>query len=123
MMRMLGYDSREELLQHRSTDFFADPEFRNELLRLLQERRHRPGQGGRPADERTGPSCTRFGAGVLLVDEQTGEPYIQGVALDITERKKAEEALRELTADAGDQGGPADRRIEAQSQTTPEADA
>ena len=37
MMRMLGYDSREELFQHRSTEFFADPEFRDELLRLLRK--------------------------------------------------------------------------------------
>ena len=37
MMRMLGYDSREELFQHRSTDFYADPEFRDELLRLLRK--------------------------------------------------------------------------------------
>ena len=35
-----------------------------------------------------------LGSAVLLVNEQTGEPYIQGVAIDITERTQAEEALR-----------------------------
>ena len=93
MMRMLGYDSREELFQHRSTDFFADPAFRDELLRLLRK------DGIVPAKEavlrrKDGSVLYALGAGVLLADEQTGEPYIQGVAVDITERKHAEEALR-----------------------------
>ena len=96
MMRMLGYDSREEVFQRKSTDFFADPEFRKVLLYLL----HR--DGFVPAKEavlqrKDGSVLYALGAGALLVNEQTGEPYIQGVALDITERKLAEEALRELT--------------------------
>jgi PAS domain S-box-containing protein len=37
MMRMLGYDAREEIFQHRSSDFYADPELRQELLRLLEK--------------------------------------------------------------------------------------
>jgi PAS domain-containing protein/CheY-like chemotaxis protein len=37
MMRMLGYDSREERFAHRSSDFYADPRFRDELIRLLRE--------------------------------------------------------------------------------------
>ena len=49
LMRMLGYDSREELFQRRSTEFYADPEFRNELIRRLTEGRHCPDHGGRPA--------------------------------------------------------------------------
>lgn len=94
MRRMLGYDSRAEVFAHRSTDFFADPAFRNELLRLL----HRDGVV--PAREavlrrKDGSLLYALGAGALLRDEQTGEPYIQGVALDITDRKQAEEALRE----------------------------
>ena len=32
---------------------------------------------------------------MLLPHEQTGEPYIQGVVVDITQRKRAEEALKE----------------------------
>ena len=96
MMRMLGYDSREELLQRRSTDLYADPEFRKELIRLLQR------DGVVPAKEavllrKDGSVLYALGHAVLLVDEQTGEPYIQGVAIDITERKQVEEALRELT--------------------------
>ena len=96
MMRMLGYDSREEMFQHRSTDFYADPEFRKELIYLLQK------DGIVPAREATllrkdGSVLHAIGHAVLLANEQTGEPYIQGAAIDITERKQAEELLRELT--------------------------
>ncbi len=96
MMRMLGYDTREEVFQHRSSDFYADPEFRKELIYLL----HRDGIV--PAREavlrrKDGSVLHALGHAVLLRNEQTGEPYIQGVAIDITERKQAEEALRELT--------------------------
>ena len=96
MRRMLGYDTREEVFRHRSTDFYADPEFRKELIHLLQR------DGIVPAMEavlrrKDGSILYALGHAVLLVNEQTGEPYIQGVAIDITERKQVEEALRELT--------------------------
>jgi PAS domain S-box-containing protein len=96
MMRMLGYDSREEVFRHRSTDFYADPEFRKELIRLLRT------DGIVPAREaallrKDGSLLHTIGHAVLLVNEQTGEPYIQGAAIDITERKRAEESLHELT--------------------------
>lgn len=96
MRRMLGYDSRAEVFQHRSTDFYADPEFRRHLIYLLQR------DGIVPAEEavlqrKDGSVLHALGHAVLLVNEQTGEPYIQGVAIDITERKQAEETLRELT--------------------------
>jgi PAS domain S-box-containing protein len=96
MMRMLGYETREEVFQHRSTDFYDDPEFRKELIYLL----HRDGIV--PAREavlrrKDGSVLHAIGHAVLLKNEQTGEPYIQGVAIDITERKRVEETLRELT--------------------------
>ena len=96
MMRMLGYDTREEVFAHRSTDFYADPEFRKKLIYLLQR------DGIVPAEEavlqrKDGSVLHALGHAVLLRNEQTGESYIQGVAIDITERKQAEEALRELT--------------------------
>jgi len=96
MMRMLGYDSREELLHQKSSDLYADPELRKELVRLLRQ------DGIVPAREavllrKDGSFLHALGHAVLLADQQTGEPYIQGMAIDISERKRAEEALRELT--------------------------
>ncbi len=97
MMRMLGYDAREEVFEHRASDFYVDPEFRKELMRWLQK------DGVVPALEavlqrKDGSVLHALGSAVLLVNEQTGEPYIQGAAIDITELKRAEESLRELNA-------------------------
>jgi PAS domain S-box-containing protein len=94
MMKMLGYDAREELSRKNSSELYADPELRQELIRLL----HRDGiVPGRVAvlKRKDGRLLYALGSAVLLTDGQTGETFIQGVALDITERKQAEEALRE----------------------------
>lgn len=96
MMRMLGYDSREEMFQHRSIDFYADPEFRKELVYLLRRDGIVPGREAALL-RKDGSILYAIGHAVLLVNEQTGEPYIQGAAIDITERKRAEESLRDLT--------------------------
>ncbi len=93
MAKMLGYDSREELLRHRSTELYVDPEFREEAVRLLQTEGVYLGQEGR-VWRKDGSIAHLLGAAVLLKDEETGEPYIQGVAVDITERRHTEEALR-----------------------------
>jgi len=93
MMRMLGYDSREELFLHRTSDFYADPQVRSELMDLL----HRDGVvPGREAvlRRKDGSVLHALGSAVLLRNERTGEPYVQGVAIDITERKRAEAELQ-----------------------------
>ncbi len=95
MMKMLGYDSREEVFQHRSTDFYADPEFRKELLYLLQRDGIVPGKEAL-LQRKDGAPLYALGAAVLLTNERTGEQYIQGVAVDITDRRRAEQALQEL---------------------------
>ncbi|MEN6338247.1 MAG: PAS domain S-box protein [Phycisphaerales bacterium] len=94
MVQMLGYDSREEILTHRSTDFYADPDFRHEAVRVLQRDGIFPGREGR-LRRKDGKVIHALGFAVLLTDEQTGEQYIQGMAVDITAQKRAEEALRE----------------------------
>jgi PAS domain S-box-containing protein len=112
MMKMLGYDSREEVFQHRSADFYADPEFRKELIYLL----HRDGiVPGREAllQRKDGSPLYAIGAAVLLTNEQTGERYIQGVAVDITDRKEAEEQLAENLRDMEFLSVSATRYLEA----------
>ena len=95
MMKMLGYDSREEVFQHRSPEFYADPEFRKELIYLLQRDGIVPGKEAL-LQRKDGSPLYALGAAVLLTDDRTGEHYIQGVAVDITERRRAEEALQRL---------------------------
>ncbi|MGE5296832.1 MAG: PAS domain S-box protein, partial [Solirubrobacterales bacterium] len=96
MVKMLRYDSREELIQCRSSDLYVDPEFRRDAIRVLRTEGVYLGREGR-IRRKDGSIAYLLGAAVLLQDEETGEPYVQGVAVDITERKQAEEALRELT--------------------------
>jgi len=97
MVKMLGYDSREEILRYRSTDFYVDPEFRREAVRVLQRDGIFPGREGR-LRRKDGTLIYALGFAVLLTDEQTGEVYIQGVAVDVTDRKRAEEARRQSEA-------------------------
>ena len=92
MVKMLGYDSREEVLRHRSTELYVDPEFRQEAIRILQTKGIYLGKEGR-VWRKDGSIAHLLGAAVLLKDEETGEPYVQGVALDITERRLTEQAL------------------------------
>lgn len=92
MVKMLGYGSRSELLHRRSTELYVDPEFRQEAVRILREKGVYLGQEGR-VYRKDGSIAHLLGAAVLLQDEETGEPYIQGVAIDITERRRAEQAL------------------------------
>jgi PAS domain S-box-containing protein len=94
MMRMLGYDSREDVFQHRSTDFYADPAYRAELIQRLRNDGIVPGNEA-VLCRKDGSTLYALGYAVLLTDPQTGEPYIQGVAVDITDRKRAEQAVRE----------------------------
>ncbi len=97
MMTMLGYDAREEVLQHRSTDFYANPAARAGIIQTLQK------DGIITNKEiilrrKDDTLVHTLGHALLLTNEDTGEPYIQGAAIDITARRQAEDALRELTA-------------------------
>ncbi len=94
LVKMLGYDSREEVLSHRSLDFYVDPEFRQEAIRMLQTEGVYLGKEGR-VWRKDGSIAHLLGAAVLLKDEETGEPYVQGVAVDVTERRRTEDALRD----------------------------
>ena len=96
MMNMLGYDSREEMFRHRSTDFYADPAFRDELIRQLRTEGVVPGREA-VLRRQDGTLLHAYGHALVLTDEHTGESYIQGTAIDITVRRQAEDALRELT--------------------------
>ena len=94
MMQMLGYGSREELFQHNSFDFYANPDFRKELIYLLQKDGIVPGKEA-VLLRRDGSFLYAIGHAILQKDEITGEPFIHGSAIDISVRKNIEEALKE----------------------------
>ncbi|MBZ5617416.1 MAG: PAS domain S-box protein [Acidobacteriia bacterium] len=92
--RTLGYESREEFLQHRAADLFFDPaDLQTAMARILQQKslvnlelRLRRKDGG----------SAYVLENVNLVENECGEPYvIEGTFIDITQRKLAEEAALE----------------------------
>ena len=98
--RILGYDSPEELMDavtDISTQIYVDPSRRNEAVRLLTEHgsiqnfevefRHKDGS---PVWVSINAKVVRDGQGNVL--------YHEGVSQDITQRKKAENALQESEA-------------------------
>ena len=91
--RILGYESREEMLQHRAADIFFDPaDMQAAVSRILQEKsltnfelRLKRKDGG----------SAYVLENVSLVENECGELYVlEGTFIDITKRKLAEEALR-----------------------------
>ncbi len=93
MARMLGYRSRAELLRHRATELYHSPADRADFLRCL-----------RRTGLLTGFEChlrRKDGGSVVVLENVTlvpgrrGQPTtIQGTMVDITERQRAEQALR-----------------------------
>ena len=91
MIAMLGYESREECLRKRFQDFYADPGAREQFIELLQRDGIVLGKE-LVLRRRDGSDVHVLGSAVFLTDERAGEPYIQGVAVNINERKRAERA-------------------------------
>jgi PAS domain S-box-containing protein len=92
-VRLLGYDTRQEVLERSAWDFYFDSAERETFLVHLQE-------SGALTDYE---SCLRRRDGnpVWVLEntglhEQDGVGVIQGTCINITERKQAEEAYRTL---------------------------
>jgi PAS domain S-box-containing protein len=94
MAHMLGYDSPQDALVHRATDFYYSEDERTKFLEKLKF------EGGLSNFEmrlrRKDGSPLWVIANVNSLTVEAGdEPAIQGILVDITERKRAEQALRE----------------------------
>ena len=97
LARMLGFESPEDLIRERTdiaSQHYVDPERRDEFKRLLEEQDYVRGfeyQGYRKDGTTIWLSdsvrAVRNSEGTLL--------YYEGIAEEITERKRAEKALRE----------------------------
>ncbi len=91
--QLFGYERPEEVLELDSTDLYADPEVREELLRVEHE------QGGMDGVEiefqrKDGSTFTGLVSSTVVRDDDGEVQYYDGVVTDITERKEAERALQ-----------------------------
>jgi len=91
--RMLGYDDAQELLGQRMESFYADPEYRRDVIRNVEQN----GECGnleirlRRRDNMTVWTLSS----IKMVRNEQGELlFTEGLVRDITERKITEEALR-----------------------------
>jgi len=98
--RILGYDSPEELMDtvtDISTQIYADPSKRNEAVRLLTENGSIENFEVEFLHKDGSPVWVSINAKVVR-DEQGDILYHEGVSQDISQRKKAENALQESEA-------------------------
>jgi two-component system, cell cycle sensor histidine kinase and response regulator CckA len=95
--RLLGFGSRDELLGRSALELHVEPGRRQAILsRLRQE--HSIGNVELPMRKKDGTVLWTL-VSLNLIGGQSGEPeLIDTVFLDITDRKRAEEALRESQA-------------------------
>ena len=93
-VQMLGFPDRESLLKVNAVSFYVDPEQRREWQRLLEEK---------GMVQHFQKQLRRYGGSIIWVEENArivrdseGRVlYYEGSFQDITERKRAEENLRE----------------------------
>jgi len=89
---MFGYDSREEVMQLDPEEFYADKRRRRVLLKDLDDSKQMKNEEIL-FKRKDGSTFWGLENGILI--ENNGNKYIDAVITDISERKKAEEALRE----------------------------
>ncbi|HEV2233029.1 MAG TPA: response regulator [Terriglobia bacterium] len=89
--RILGYSSREELFPVHVSEVFADPKF--QLATLERLRREKALTNFEMSLKRKDGSEVWVLANLSLI-EKSGPGWIEGTFIDITERKKAEDAVK-----------------------------
>jgi len=92
--KIFGYDSRDETMKHAAVDFHVSPKDREDFIAALQA-------GGMLLDfesrgrRKDGSLIWLLESASLVPGEDDGLKEIEGMLIDITERKRTEEALRE----------------------------
>lgn len=94
-MKMFGMRSEEDLKRFRLVDLHQNPQDRDRFLEQLAARGRVSGVE-LPLQRVDGePIWGSVTAHIVELDEQDGAPHIDGMIEDVTQRKQAEEALRE----------------------------
>jgi PAS domain S-box-containing protein len=94
LLRMLGYDLTEDLLRHRTEEFFIDPQQRLAARERLMREKFLANLEVQLKRKDGAPVWAL--ANILLVDDAAGNPaFIEGTVLDVSERRRAEAVLRE----------------------------
>lgn len=91
--RMFGYESRAEVMARSADDFYNSSGERQLFLAELKERRTITNLETCPRRKDGSPIWVL--ENISLVDDMGSEPLIQGTMIDITERKYAEEGLKQ----------------------------
>ncbi len=91
--RILGYSSPQELLKHRTPELYFDAAERQEILDRLNEQGAVSNRQIRFRRQDGSPIWVLLN--VNLVETDPGAAVVEGTLLDISEQRRAEEALRE----------------------------
>ncbi|MBU2621640.1 MAG: PAS domain S-box protein [Proteobacteria bacterium] len=94
LARIYGYDSRDEAMQHPVVDFYVSPEAREDFVAAIQAGVTLNGIEirGRRKD---GSLIWLLESASLVPGHDSESAEIEGTLIDITKRKRAEDALRE----------------------------
>ena len=94
LVRILGYDSREEVLQHHASDFYFAPDESARLLEALSKH-HRLLNFECRLRKKDGSPVWVVENLFLSSDHQGEATVIEGTMVDISEHKRTDEALRD----------------------------
>jgi diguanylate cyclase (GGDEF)-like protein/PAS domain S-box-containing protein len=93
LVAMLGYSSRQELLQRSTTDILYDDGEERDLMSVLATEGAMRNHEIRLKRKDGSPVWALHN--VLLTKNEDGQPIIEGTAFDISRRRRAEQELRE----------------------------
>ncbi|MFB6356498.1 MAG: PAS domain-containing protein, partial [bacterium] len=94
VVEIMNADSEEELKQHNLNEIYADSQRRDELVDRVSEE---DVVENVEVETNTLDGRTKWMSLKMRKVEENNQSYLDGVVQDITERKKAEQALRERT--------------------------
>jgi PAS domain S-box-containing protein len=89
---LLDAESKEALMERDPRSLYADPSERDELISSLREE---GAVADREVEITTVTGDRKWVSTTLQITEKEGEQYLEGISMDVTERKERERELRE----------------------------